>query len=249
MKVELLDHMGTDLTVVNSARVSFAKTSTEFGPKDVKLIQYLAAHNHWTVFGHCFASFRIAAPIFVARQLVKHSVGLVWNEVSYRYVEPEPEFHMPDFRLAAASAKQGSSSESLEDGARIHAKWEFDEAYNTAYEAYQYALSKGVAKEVARAVLPLSTQTEWIWSGSLAAWARVCKLRLDPHTQKETQVIAEGISEACQKLWPVSWNALMADPNKAKLDRIKGKLLALVEEYSPRGYADAKDIHMIFEQS
>jgi len=115
MEVDLIDHMGSDLTVVNAARVSFAKESKEFSDKDEKLINYLAKHNHWSPFGHCSLQFRIKAPVFVARQLVKHQVGLVWNEVSRRYVDDEPEFYIPEkWRLRAENKKQGSSDETIE---------------------------------------------------------------------------------------------------------------------------------------
>jgi thymidylate synthase (FAD) len=113
MKVDLIDHMGSDLTVVNAARVSFNKTSSSLTEKDIKLINYLAKHKHWSPFSHCFVQFRIKAPIFVARQLGKHQVGLAWNEVSRRYVDSEPEFYKPVmWRGRAENAKQGSDGTS-----------------------------------------------------------------------------------------------------------------------------------------
>ena len=231
MKVELIDHMGSDLSVVNAARVSFDKASeweeihnlTREKPllvlshKDTKLISYLAEHNHWSPFAHAFASFRIKAPIFVARQLVKHQVGLAWNEVSRRYVDSEPEFYTPDvWRKRADNVKQGSSDEAVErlnfigrfdDSDRVsdHAKRVNDHAL----EVYNRMLDSGVCPEQARMVLPQSMMTEWIWSGSLYAFARVCHLRLDSHTQKETQVIAQGIAKELEQLFPVSWKALL----------------------------------------
>ncbi len=114
MKAELLEVMGSDLTIVNAARVSFAAESHEFSGRDKKLIKYLAKHNHWTPFGHVQLQFRLKAPVFVARQLVKHQVGLVWNEVSRRYVDLRPEFHEPEgWRLKAQDKKQGSSLETF----------------------------------------------------------------------------------------------------------------------------------------
>lgn len=219
MKVTLLDHMGSDLTVVNAARVSFDKESKWdyednglyaepfLAEKDAKLIGYLAKHNHWTCFGHCFAQFRIKAPIFVARQLVKHQVGLVWNEVSRRYVDREPEFWFPDVWRGRpeGSMKQGSS------GVVQHNMYVNDQAkqvVNLSLEVYNEMLNVGVAPEQARMVLPLNTHTEWYWSGSLAAWARVCKLRLDPHAQAETAEVAKLIDAEMEKLFPVSWKAL-----------------------------------------
>lgn len=233
MKVELLDYMGADLSVVNAARVSFDKESewqfivnhgqyvgqdglpTErwLSERDAKLIGYLAKHNHWTPFGHCYATFRIKAPIFVARQLGKHQVGLVWNEVSRRYVDSEPEFYTPDaWRKRADNVKQGSSESTvprelleLPDGPYFTP----EDAYELCVEMYNMLLAKDVCPEQARMVLPQSMMTEWWWSGSIAAFARVCKLRLDPHTQKETRDVAQMMSDELEKLFPVSWKALM----------------------------------------
>jgi thymidylate synthase, flavin-dependent len=218
--VELIDSMGSDLSVVNAARVSFHKESrwkqdpSWFGnnvldEKDQKLISYLAKHNHWTPFAHCFLSFRIKAPIFVARQLVKHQVGLAWNEVSRRYVDDEPEFWFPkEWRKRAENVKQGSSAETLvpED----HNIWPKD-SVSVMLMVYNDLLNAGVAPEQARMVLPQNMMTEWIWSGSLMAFARVCTLRLDPHAQKETQSIAIKIHDAVPKEFEHSWRALIPD--------------------------------------
>ena len=211
MKVELIERMGTDLTAVNAARVSFDKQSgwlngfDELQEKDAKLIRYLAKHNHWTPFGHCYATFRIKAPIFVARQLGKHQVGLVWNEVSRRYVDSEPEFYVPsEWRKRAENVKQGSSEETVEGLRR-----DYDEMIKWCHYVYDKMLRRGVCPEQARMVLPQSMMTEWWWSGSLAAFARVCKLRLDPHTQKETRDVAAMIDAELAKVFPVSWEALM----------------------------------------
>tara|TARA_Y100000361_G_C11141546_1_gene335405 strand:- start:550 stop:1212 length:663 start_codon:yes stop_codon:yes gene_type:complete len=217
MKVDYIDHMGSDLRVVNAARVSFDKVSTweksdynlndqsfvnVLSEKDVKLIRYLAKHKHWTPFGHCQATFRIKAPIFVARQLGKHQVGMVWNEVSRRYVDNEPRFYRPtEWRKRAKNVKQGSSDETV--------KYSAAPLYSYAYQCYSNMLADGICPEQARMVLPQSMYTEWYWTGSLAAWARVCKLRLDPHSQKETGDIAELISNEIEKVFPVSWKALL----------------------------------------
>lgn len=210
MKVELIDHMGSDLSVVNAARVSFSKTSEledgKLPERDHKLIQYLAKHNHWTPFAHTSISIRVQAPIFVARQLGKHQVGLVWNEVSRRYVDSEPEFQFMVLRQRADNVKQGSRDE-------FPANLEYCEQLIGTIErltvgVYKRLLSEGVCPEQARAVLPQSMMTEWVWTGSLNAFHRVCKLRLDPHTQRETQEIAKGIAKICAELFPVSWEAL-----------------------------------------
>lgn len=202
--VALVDHMGSDLSVVNAARVSFHKISEEFSDKDAKLIAYLAKHNHWSPFAHCFVSFRISAPIFVARQLVKHQVGLSWNEVSRRYVDSEPEFYFPkEWRGKPENAKQGSNG-------IVKIDWfDLEGTINVAFVAYTELLKQGVAPEQARMVLPLNTMTEWIWSGSLYAFARVCNLRLDPHAQLETQEVAKEIYSCLKALYPVSTEALV----------------------------------------
>lgn len=231
IKVDLLDTMGSDLSVVNAARVSFNKESTwEFdwypeynsdyevwlSDRDTKLIQYLAKHDHWSPFAHCFLSFRIKAPIFVARQLAKHQVGLSWNEVSRRYVDDEPEFYVPEkWRKRADNVKQGSSDEAVSDVFRV--RFGGDVTVSDAYanymayaeDLYKEMLEHGVAPEQARMVLPQSTMTEWIWSGSLMAFIRVCKLRLDPHTQQETREVAALIADYLEQSFPVSYNALM----------------------------------------
>ena len=202
MKVELIDHMGSDLSVVNAARVSFAKAHEEFDEKtDPQLINYLAKHNHWSPFGHASIQFHIKAPVFVARQLVKHQVGLVWNEVSRRYVDSEVEFYEPlAWRLAAKNKKQGSSEETTE--------YSPAPAYLFAKQCYENMLKLGIAPEMARMILPQSMMTEWYWSGTLYAFARVCNLRCKPDAQKETQDIAWKIDEHAKKLFPVSWRAI-----------------------------------------
>lgn len=211
MSAVLIQQMGGDLSVVNAARVSFAKQSFSVTEADKKLIRYLAKHNHWTPFGHASATFLIKAPIFVARQLVKHQVGLVWNEVSRRYVDDEPEFWLPEtVRGRAANVKQGSD-DNLSPTTQDDARRAIETATQASLESYRELLRAGVAPEQARMVLPQNTLTEWWWTGSLAAWARVCQLRLDPHAQAETSEVARLISEQMGKAFPVSWSALMDD--------------------------------------
>jgi len=213
MEVKFIDKMGSDLSVVNAARVSFAKTSDwdaipEAGAvegllstKDEGLIKYLAKHNHWSPFGHASMQIHVKAPIFVARQLVKHQVGLVWNEVSRRYVDDEPEFYEPkEWRLAAENKKQGSSNETI--------KLDISSTHQSAKECYNNMLDLNIAPEMARMVLPQSMYTEWYWSGSLMAFARVCNLRCKPDTQLETQMVANQIDKIGEELFPYSWEAL-----------------------------------------
>ena len=206
-----IDHMGSDLSVVNAARVSFGKKS-EWNPDwrddhyeplltgDSKLIKYLAKHKHMSPFGHAFASFHIKAPIFVARQLVKHKF-LRWNEISRRYVDSEPEFYQPDvWRGQSVDKKQGSEGV-VDVGDWGDTNWACLIAYNDL-------LDHGVAPEQARMVLPQSTMTEWYWSGSLDAFADMCRLRCAPDTQAETRLVADIIAGRMIHLFPASWEAL-----------------------------------------
>ena len=225
IKATLMDYMGSDITVVNAARVSFGKRSsnTYTTDKDDKLIRYLAEHKHMSPFGHCFASFHVKAPIFVARQLVKHKF-LRWNEISRRYVDSEPEFYEPKtWRGRAKDKKQGSSNEEVKEilvegwkseyPDRLKSTLEVSVAYDSVVNEsalclYKDMLHAGVCPEQARMVLPQSMMTEWYWSGSLDAFADMCKLRCAPDTQAETQEVANKISIQMHKLFPVSWMAL-----------------------------------------
>ena len=209
MYAELIDAMGDDLTVVNAARVSFAKEVDEFSERDTKLITYLAKHNHWTPFSHVTATFRVAAPIFVARQLFKHVVGLTANEVSRRYVSDEPSLYVPEeWRMKPVNAKQGSNGSHPYQQELSALCVEAGEA---ALGVYNAMIEMGVAPEQARMVLPQSMMTEWYWTGSLAAFARVCKQRISKDAQAETAVIAQDIADQLSGVAPVSWEALTDD--------------------------------------
>lgn len=218
IKATLKDYMGSDLTVVNAARVSFKKESdweyylnpdtgyyyTDLSEGDKKLITYLAKHEHYSPFGHCFASFHIKAPIFVARQLVKHEY-LRMNEVSRRYVTDEPEFYNPPvWRGKPKDKKQGSSGVTT-----YHSDLTW-RAY--CMQEYKFRLHAGVAPEQARTCLPLDMMTEWYWSGSLDAFANMCKLRLKEDTQYETRLVAQQISKELKEIFPYSWSALVGLP-------------------------------------
>jgi len=212
MKVVLVDHMGNDLTVVNAARVSFGKHVDTFTDKDEKLIQYLAKHNHWSPFAHCFMQFRIKAPIFVARQLVKHQVGLTWNEVSRRYVDDEPEYYYPtEWRGKPTNSKQGSSGKAK---SQYFPNKYAQDICELAHVNYLKMIQQGIAPEQARMILPQNTYTEWYWSGSLMAFARVCEQRLDPHSQEETRTIAGYIDEYIWSLYPHSYLAMKGQQNE-----------------------------------
>ena len=208
--VELIDHMGSDASVVNAARVSFGKRITEMSEGDTKLIRYLAKHNHWSPFGHASLQFRIKAPIFVARQLVKHQIGLTWNEISRRYVDYEPEFYEVDkWRGRPVDKKQGSSEENIEwINKNIRTGALQSQVENVALANYNLMIGAGVAPEQARMILPQSMMTEWYWSGTLYAFARVCNLRCAEDAQYETRIVANLINDECEKLFPISWTEL-----------------------------------------
>ncbi len=207
--VELLDVFGDDLTVVNAARVSFDKESTQLSAADEKLIRYLATHEHISPFFHPQLRFRIKMPIFVVREYFRHQIGLARNEVSRRYVDSPPECWIPspsDIRARDPRVKQGSKSEPVDDSEEA---WQLMSVQTAAaMDTYRLLLEKGVAPEVARAILPQSMYSEFIETGSLAAYARICHLRLDPHAQKEIREYATLLGELIQKEFPVSWEAL-----------------------------------------
>ena len=207
----LIDYMGSDLSVVNAARVSFGKVSDWNEPsmgkasglsdRDAKLVRYLAVHKHFSPFGHAFCTWHVKAPVFVARQLVKHKF-LRWNEISRRYVDDNIEFYEPkEWRGRSADKKQGSEGV-------VNVELALLAAHATALEQYEELLQAGVAPEQARMVLPQSMMTEWYWSGSLDAFADMCRLRITPDTQYETRQVALMIDKKMLELFPVSWLAL-----------------------------------------
>jgi len=210
MQVDYVCHMGSDVNVVNAARCSFAKEVKEFDlEKDTKLINYLAKHNHWSPLAHTSLTIRVKAPIFMARQFVKHQIGLVWNEESRRYIDDTPEFYKPrEWRTRPKSVKQGSGSVVDFEGC----EW-IDESFNflvtETLGAYSSMIGDGLAPEMARMILPQNTMTNWMWTGSLVAFARIVKLRTEEHAQVEAQELAKMIEEVVAPLYPVSWAALM----------------------------------------
>jgi thymidylate synthase (FAD) len=209
--VELLDTFGDDLTVVNAARVSFAKESKEFSQQDGKLVKYLAKHHHVTPFFHPQVRMRIKMPIFVAREWFRHQIGFARNEVSRRYVDSEPECYCPvkeDIRARDSNKKQGSKDTPVEcsENAMLCMESAMDHATKAYYELIE---TYKVAPEIARMVLPQSMYTEFIETGSLAAYARLCNLRLDPTAQKEIRDYANAVDQLLQSRFPVSWAALL----------------------------------------
>jgi thymidylate synthase (FAD) len=212
--VEYVDHMGTDLTIVNAARVSFNKesewdTGHVLSAKDSKLVKYLADHNHWTPFAHTSITLRIKAPISIRTQLFKHKVGFTENEVSRRYVSYEPDLYYPFFRGKPINgAKQGSEDFIQDPKIKMSIDKLYRDSAESAIEAYNNLLEAGVAPEQARFVLPQGVYTEWWWTGSLPAYARVYKQRIDPHAQWEVQEYAKGIGSIIESLFPESWSVL-----------------------------------------
>ena len=207
MTVELLDVFGDDLTVVNAARVSFAKESLEMKDNDKKLIYYLAKHNHVTPFFHPQVRFRLKMPIFVAREWFRHQIGFARNEVSRRYVDSDPEFWIPTLlRERDTNKKQGSKDEPIKFNGHCLAK--IRHHTDSSLTLYKDLLAHGVCPEQARAILPQSMMTEFIETGSLAAYARLYKLRTDPTAQREIQELAEWVGIHLSKRFPISWSAL-----------------------------------------
>ena len=212
IKATYIDHMGSDLRVVNAARVSFGKQSDwdyrnesyDLKDKDIKLTGYLGGHGHYAPFGHCFATFHVKAPIFVARQLVKHEY-LRMSEISRRYVKTEPEFYKPDaWREAVPNMKQGSGDDMEDNG--LTDLLNVNDA--SALAVYKALLESGVAAEQARMVLPQNIYTEWYWSGSLDAFANMYNLRMGKGAQYETSLVASQIGDVMKELYPHAWEAL-----------------------------------------
>lgn len=210
-RIEVLELFGNDLTVVNAARVSFAKESTEFGPRDAALIQYLAKHHHTSPFFHPQIRLRIKMPIFVAREWFRHTVGFCRNEVSRRYVDSPPEIWYPSedgLRARDPKLKQGSKEEPIEGAAA--AVTAIRDMGQSCLDCYTDMLAKGVAPEIARTVLPQGMYTEFIETASLAAYARLWGLRMDPGAQREIRAYAQALEELLLPHFPVSWAALTA---------------------------------------
>lgn len=212
--VELLETFGSDLTVVNAARVSLGKQVTEFTEKDERLIKYLADHDHVSPFFHPQARFRLKMPIWMAREWFRHTVGFARNEVSRRYVDDEPTFHVPEeLRLRALNKKQGSKDEVHPDNEYLCSSMK---AYcDQAKRVYENLLSNSICPEQARMILPQNMMTEFIETGSLAAYARLVKLRTSPDAQKEIRDVAEDISTLLDHAFPSSWKVLVTNNDVA----------------------------------
>lgn len=213
IEVSLIDHMGNDASVTRAARVSFANDGKEFDEvKDAKLINYLAKHGHFSPFNHTFITLKVKAPLFIARQLVKHEY-MPWNEESRRYVDYEPEFYFPEvYRKSAENVKQGSSEEAVDPE---HIWLGHEESYEEhgsvqyALNYYNWLLMRGVCAEQARMFLPQNMMVNWYWSGTLKAFAKMLDLRLEAHTQRETQEVAKQAVKLIEPLFPVSLKALL----------------------------------------
>ena len=200
MKVELLSHFGDDLMIINAARVSYAKESSKFGERDEKLMKYLIEHGHTSVFRHPQLQFRVTCPIYVERQLFKHQVGISTNSVSGRYVDfSDSYYHIPkgEWRLQSKDSKQGSAGFASDKDQETCNYWQWKVA-ETCKEAYEAMTEIGIAKELARSILPLNLETTFIWTGSLLAFMNMAKQRLKPDAQKETREVVQMMLDAVQ---------------------------------------------------
>lgn len=208
--VQYVDHMGTDLTVVNAARVSFNKVSTELTDRDIQLLDYLAEHEHTAPYRHCYVTLRVKAPIFCFRQIMKHRIASDFNEVSGRYVDlNDVDIFVPDtFRLQAKVNKQGSEGE-LDETNETYALGRYLNACRESINSYNDMIRVGVCREQARCVLPLAMYSEVIWTLSLQSMAHFIRLRTDSHAQKETQEYGHAVSEIGMKLFPNALGTLL----------------------------------------
>ena len=210
ISVELLDYMGDDLAVVQSARVSFAKDATEFDEvRDTKLINYLAKHDHWTPFAHTALKFRVAAPVPIRTQCFKHKIGMVENEESRRYISSTPEIFIPEYFRAKpeGSIKQGSGEKHSKNLYWLNV---YNARITEAVDAYVDMVEDGVCPEQARFILPQGAIVNWIWTGNLVSFANFYIKRTDPNAQREVQVVAEAVGKEVEKIFPVSWNTLVS---------------------------------------
>lgn len=207
MKVELIDSAGGDLSIVNSARVSFNKESSTLDTKDERLINYLVQHRHDTPLRHNFIQLRCCVPLFLARQLMKHQAGLTWNEESRRYIDYAPDFYKPERwrKRPEGSVKQGSSGHH-HFSPRLSREYEM--YLKKALEYYDDLLDEGVAPEMARMVLPQSMMVNFIWSGNLLAFYHVWNLRSGEGAQQEAREFAELLKKAIEPEFPIAWKAL-----------------------------------------
>lgn len=206
MKAEYIDHMGSDLSVVNAARVSFAKTKEVMDERDEKLISYLAKHDHWTPFAHTSVTLRMSAPVPIRTQCFKHKQGLVENEESRRYISSKPELFIPDhFRRKAANAKQGSDGIHPDSDLWLNV---YRIQCESAVTVYERMIANEVCPEQARFILPQGVEVNWIWTGNLFAFASFYNKRTDSHAQKEIQELAHEVGRIIEPLFPVSWAAL-----------------------------------------
>lgn len=213
MRVELLDYMGSDFKICSVARISFARKAEEFTPEqNERLINFLAKYGHWSPFSHVHVSLAMQAPIAIKAQCDKHTVGFASNTESRRYISHPPELFLPTFRTKPdGSVKQGSGGEHPDNDI-------IREAYHAlaheCLELYNGMIAQGVAAEQARFILPQGVETNWVWTGSLYAWARFYNLRTDPHAQKEIRNLAYMVEDVIAPLYPISWKALTNQTEK-----------------------------------
>ena len=206
--VDYVSHMGDDLTVVNAARVSLAKETSSLRDRDKSLLRFLAENGHWSPFGHPQVTFRVHAPIFVARQLMRHKEGLHINELSRRYTEGGLAFYEPEVWRKRPTTRMAPVDQALDPWWAAEADTTLSAAYAAAEDRYNELIELGVAPEQARMVLPQGLMTTWYWTGSLAAFARVYRLRATPEAQQDTAGVALQIGDHMRRLFPLSWPLL-----------------------------------------
>lgn len=209
ISVTYMDHLGTDLTIVNAARVTMGVSHEELNEKDTRLLRFLARENHRTPFRHAQVSFRCSAPIAIARQLGKHQVGFSWNEMSRRYKDGAVECFIPETIFKRPDNLHSGSGVAFEAPLSEALRKVFAGAYHDAVTLYESLLDDGVAPEQARFVLPQGMVTEWVWTGSLYGWAELCRQRLSSHAQYEVRLFAQQIAAEMKRLYPIAWEALM----------------------------------------
>jgi thymidylate synthase (FAD) len=200
MKVEILEHFGDDKMIANVARVSYGKYKNEFDDGDIKLLKYLADHEHTSPFRHPQLQFRITCPIYVERQLFKHQIGWSANSISGRYVDFSDSYDIPKIlRVQSKSSKQGSDG-NLDPVLNDKLTTKIEDFIETAKNLYDELESAGVAKEQCRIILPLCLETTFIWTGSLYAFIHLCKLRLKPDAQMETREVVKCMLDSVKGL-------------------------------------------------
>lgn len=220
IKIKYLNHMGNDLSVVNSARVSFGKTKQSLDKEDIKLINYLAKHKHFTPFEHCSLSVLVTCPLFIRSQIHRHRT-FSYNEISRRYTSENLEFYVPEtYRKQHDKSKQCSDGE-LDDSTNKVFKTLTRVHHKEALDLYEEMIQKGVAREMARGILPQNLMTEFWMTGNLRNWIHFLGLRVDSHAQQEVQDVAKPILNIIMDKFPESAKALFLHQLDIDVDKLE----------------------------